>query len=84
MKRWKRVILYMVVIVTALLLPGCGKQNKNEIYTDTIAKLDDDELFALVETDARYPVLLVTSQYYEDGQGNQASITCDVYYVVNE
>ena len=53
MKRWKRVILYMVVIVTALLLPGCGKQNKNEIYTDTIAKLDDDELFALVETDAR-------------------------------
>ena len=84
MKRWKRVILYMVVIVKALLLPFCGQQNKNEIYTDTIAKLDDDELFALVETDARYPVLLVTSQYYEDGQGNQASITCDVYYVVNE
>ena len=84
MRRWNKVIFYMAVIATVFLLPGCAKKNKNEVYTDTIARLDDDELFALVEAGAKYPVLLVTDQYYEDGWGNQASIMCDVYYVVNE
>jgi hypothetical protein len=45
--------------------------------------LQDDELFAVIETGASDPVLLVTSQYYDDGQGNQASIWCDVYYPVD-
>lgn len=84
MRGWNKIILYTIVIAAVLLLPGCRKQNKNEVYTDTIARLDDDELFALVETDAKYPVLLVTSQYYEDGWGNQASILCDVYYAGKE
>ncbi len=49
------------------------------MYGPTIAGLEDEELFALVEIGADSPVLLVTDQYYDDGV-NQASIFCNVYY----
>ncbi len=77
----------MLVCALAVSLCSCGSKNKSEdyaaMYGETIAGLEDDELFAMIETDASSPVLLVTSQFYEDGSGNQASVWCDVYYPIS-
>ncbi len=53
------------------------------IYGETIGGLADDELFAIIDTNAELPVLLVASQVYQDGMGNQATIICDIYYPVD-
>jgi hypothetical protein len=53
------------------------------LYDDAIRDFDDDVFYAVVETNASSPVLLVTSQVYDDGLGNQAALWCDVYYMVD-
>lgn len=53
------------------------------IYGETIGGLADDELFSIIDTNAELPVLLVASQVYQDGMGNQATIICDIYYPVD-
>ena len=77
----------IVFCMLAALLCSCGNKNKSDdyaqIYESTIGGLEDDELFAIVEINVSSPVLLVTSQAYEDGLGNQASIFCDVYYPID-
>lgn len=83
----KRIISCIVVCGLAALLCSCGNKNKSDeyaaLYGETIAGLEDDELFAVIETSASSPVLLVASQYYDDGAGNQAAMWCDVYYEVD-
>lgn len=80
-------VLCVVLCVLMLSLCSCGEKNKSDVYAEiygtTIAGLEDDELFAIVETGASSPVLLVTSQVYDDGFGNQAALLCDVYYVID-
>jgi hypothetical protein len=87
MRKFEKVILSMILCVCIVSLCACGKASKSDeyasLYGETIAGLQDDELFAVIETGASDPVLLVTSQYYDDGSGNQASIWCDVYYPVD-
>lgn len=77
-------IIFCVLIVS---LCSCGSKNKSDdyaaIYGATISGLEDNELFAIIETNASSPVLLVTSQVYDDGWGNQASLWCDVYYTID-
>lgn len=84
MNKIKSIISCLVVCVLIVLLCSCGKENKSdyysEIYGEAIAGLEDDELFAIVEINAASPVLLVTSETYDDGNGNQAAIWCNVYY----
>lgn len=77
-------ILWIAASITAIFLSGCGKQDKSEMYGAAIAALGDDERFAIVETNAKNPVLLVTTLVYDDGQGNQAALFCDVYYRAGE
>lgn len=86
MKKIKNIISCMIVCALAVSLCSCGNKSEeySAMYGETIAGLEDDELFAIIETEASSPVLLVTSQFYEDGSGNQASIWCDVYYPVSE
>ena len=87
MCRLKRAISCIILCVLIVSLCACGKDNKSDdnaaIYGETIGGLEDNELFAIIETNASHPVLLVTSQVYDDGMGNQATITCDVYYLVD-
>ena len=87
MCRLKRAISCIILCVLIVSLCACGKENKSDdnaaIYGETIRGLEDNELFAIIETNASHPVLLVTSQVYDDGMGNQAAITCDVYYLVD-
>ena len=88
MYKIKTIVSCIAVCALTVFLYSCGNKNKSEeyasMYETTIAGLQDDELFAIVETNASSPVLLVTSQYYDDGSGNQASIYCDVYYATGK
>ncbi len=84
MGKIKRIVSCLIICVSVFSLSACGTESKSEnntaIYGETISKLEDNELFAIIDTNADSPVLLVTSQVYDDGTGNQAAITCDVYY----
>lgn len=82
MNKVKKYVSCFILCALVFSLWACGKQNKDNaaIYGETIAGLEDDELFVIIDTNAPLPVLLVTSQVYDDGAGKQASITCDVYY----
>lgn len=88
MYKIKSIISCIVVCALTVSLCSCGNKNKSEAYAAmygaTIGGLEDDELFAIVETNASSPVLLVTSQFYDDGSGNQAALWCDVYYAVDK
>ena len=59
-----------------------GSENA-AIYGETVGGLEDNELFAIIDANASLPVLLVTSQVYNDGLGNQAALNCDVYYLID-
>ncbi len=54
-----------------------------DIYNDLIAGLGEEESYAIIENDAKYPILLVSSGGYDDGMGNWAALESDVYYVVD-
>ena len=83
----KRIISWTVLCALIFSLCSCRTRNKSdyysEIYGTTIAGLEDDELFAIIEINASTPVLLVTSQVYDDGWGNQASLLCEAYYSID-
>lgn len=87
MKQLKKIIMSLVICVLTISLSACGKQIKNnaseEIYGKTVGRLEDDELFAIIDTNASLPVLLVTSRVYDDGLGNRAALTCDIYYPID-
>lgn len=87
MYKLKKFISYMIICVLVFSLSACAKQSKSnrnqELYGETVGGLEDDELFAIIETNASAPVLLVSSSVYDDGLGNQAALVCDVYYVVD-
>ena len=53
-------------------------------YEDTITGLPDGVQFALVDLGLRYPVLLTTDHTYDDGNGHNAAVYCDVYYEMDD
>ena len=84
----KKITLYLLLCILIGLVFGCGKETKSntntDIYGETIGGLEDDELFAIIETNASLPVLLVSSQVYNDGSENCAALRCDVYYLIDK
>lgn len=81
----KRIIIFLMLSALLISLYACAKDsNTADIYTKTISELKADERFAIIDTNAPLPVLLVTSNAYDDGNGNQAAIECDVYYLVGK
>ena len=87
MYKIKKTVSCIIFCMSVILLCSCGNKNKSDeyaaIYQTTIAGLEDNELFAVIETNASSPILLVSSEVYDDGWGNQAAIWCDVYYPIN-
>ena len=79
--RFKKILANTVIVVSLLLTAACGsKENINEnLYGAAIANLADDELFAIIDTNAKNPVLLATNMTYSD-EVNEVAIFCDVYY----
>lgn len=86
MDKAKKIVSCFMLCAFLFSLCACGKESKDPaaVYEKTIAGLKDDELFVMIDTNAPLPVLLVTSQAYDDGTGKQAAIACDVYYLVDK
>lgn len=86
MDKAKKIVSCFMLCALLLSLCACGKESKDTaaVYEKTIAGLKDDELFVMIDTNAPLPVLLVTSQVYDDGTGKQAAMECDVYYLVDK
>ena len=82
----KKIVLCCILCALVLSFYACGKESVDNaaVYEETIGGLEDNELFVIIDTNAPLPVLLVTSQVYDDGTGKQAAITCDVYYPVDK
>ena len=53
------------------------------LYGNTIAGLDDQTQFALVDIGLEHPVLFTTEQSYTYDAGVQAALDCHVYYVID-
>lgn len=64
---------------------GIISSEQADIYGEVIANLKENELFAIIETNAPLPVLLVTSEdmTFDDISGERATLWCDVYYPVD-
>ena len=86
MYKAKKFISYMALCVLIFSLCACGEKGSENaaIYGETVGGLEDNELFAIIDTNSSLPVLLVTSQVYNDGLGNQAALNCDVYYLIDK
>lgn len=86
MYKTKKFISYIALCVLIFSLCACGEKGSDNaaIYGETVGGLEDNELFAIIDTNASLPVLLVTSQVYNDGLGNQAALNCDVYYLIDK
>lgn len=86
MRKISRVAACWVLGILIFALCACGKENESDnnaaIYGETIGKLEDNELFSIIDTNASLPILLVTSQVYDDME-NQVALSCDVYYLVD-
>ena len=78
--------IYGFMCVNLFFMCVWGKKGSENaaIYGETVGGLEDNELFAIIDTNASLPVLLVTSQVYNDGLGNQAALNCDVYYLIDK
>ena len=60
------------------------KSAENELlYGNTIAVLDDQTQFALVDIGLEHAVLFTTEQSYTYDTGVQAALDCHVYYVID-
>lgn len=84
MDKLKKYVLFSILCTLVLSLCAFGNQSNDNsaVYEEIIEGLDDNELFAIIDVNASLPVLLVSSEVYNDGRGNQASLMCDVYYPV--
>lgn len=60
MYKTKKIILCFALCVLIFSLCACGDKSSDNaaIYGETIAGLEDNELFAIVDTNASSPVLL--------------------------
>lgn len=88
MNKYRYRITGSILILTfSLLLTACHKASAGtsnaELYGPTIAQLADDEAFAIIDAGAGQPILLASNQLLEEGEGDQASVFCDVYYAVD-
>lgn len=85
MDKVKKAVSCFILCMLILSLCACGKGSEDDaaVYEKTIGGLEDNELFVMIDTNAPLPVLLVTTQVYEDGTGKQAALACDVYYPVD-
>ena len=89
MYKVKKIVSCFILCALIFSLCACGKDRgigstDNDVYEESIGGLEDNELFAVIDTNAPLPILLVTSQVFDDGTGKQASIACDVYYPVDK
>ena len=79
------VALVLALTVGTVLLANAGKnkEDNENLYGHIIAGLGDDEQFSLRDIGEKNDVLFTTDMTYDDGNGHNAAIDCDVYYVLD-
>ena len=78
------VALILVLTVGTVLFAKAGgnKEDNTNLYGYIIAGLGDDEQFSLRDIGEKNDVLFTTDMTYDDGNGHNAAIDCDVYYAL--
>lgn len=78
------VALVLVITVCAVLFVKAGKneEDNGNLYGDIIAGLGDDEQFSLRDIGEKNDVLFTTDMTYDDRNGHNAAVYCDVYYAL--
>lgn len=74
--------LILVLAVCAVFFVRAGKREEDnaDLYGQIIAELGDDEQFSLRDIGERNNVLFTTDVTYDDRNGHNAAVCCDVYY----
>lgn len=69
MYKVKMTVSCFILCMFILSLCAYGKEREDDsaVYEETIGGLEDNELFVIIDTNTPLPVLLVTSQVYDDG-----------------
>lgn len=76
--------LALVLAVTVLFVKaGKNKEDNEDLYGHIIAKLGDDEQFSLRDIGEKNDVLFTADMTFDDGNGHNAAISCNVYYGLN-
>lgn len=72
--------LVLVLAVCAVLFTRAGKngEDNEDLYGDIIASLGDDEQYSLRDIGEKNYVLFTTDMTYDDGNGHNATVYCDV------
>ncbi|MBR1853041.1 MAG: helix-turn-helix transcriptional regulator [Lachnospiraceae bacterium] len=79
--------LVLVLTVCTVVFAKAGKNEEdndpdNDLYGQIIAGLGDDEQFSLRNIGEKNNVLFTTDMTYDDGNGHNAAVYCDVYYAL--
>lgn len=77
--------LVLVLAVCTVLFARAGKngENNEDLYGNIIAGLGDDEQYSLRDIGEKNYVLFTTDMTYDDGNGHNAAVYCDVYYALS-
>ncbi len=76
-------LILVLTVSTALFVKAEKNKEDNEtLYGHIIAQLGDDEQFSLRDIGEKNDVLFTTDMTYDDGNGHNAAICCDVYYTL--
>lgn len=77
--------LVLVLAVCAVLFARAGKngEDNEDLYGDIIAGLGDDEQYSLRDIGEKNYVLFTTDMTYDDGNGHNAAVYCDVHYALS-
>ena len=70
-------------LAAGLLMAGFGKKgadSNEDLYGKMIAELGDNEQFSLCDIGEKNNVLFTTDMTYDDGNGHNAAVYCDVHY----
>ena len=73
-------VLTVCTVSFAFAKAGKNKEDNETLYGHIIAELGDDEQFSLRDIGEKNDVLFTTDMTYDDGNGHNAAIYCDVYY----
>ena len=73
-------VLILAVGTGLFVKAGKNKEDNENLYGHIIAGLGDDEQFSLRDIGEKNDVLFTTDMTYDDGNGHNAAIDCDVYY----
>lgn len=67
--------------ILAVAETGKGKQEEdNNLYGSVVAGLGDEEQFSMQNIGEKNNVLFTTDATYDDGNGHNAALYCEVYY----